>query len=284
MKLWVSRFKLSVGVLVLVILLTALLVVFYVRYFPVTTAQGWIARTWIDSVPRVSALALHPDGGLYVTQEFYPPRGTLLHIQQNGEQQLLLGNLGKPDGLVAFGDGVVVGQESGIAPVLWYRQGHVEELFTGHAVEALAAWNNRYLYTVEDRRGGRLLRYDHATRTLDVLLADGDGMEGITRCPDGGLYFSEKRQGKVYRINEGNPPETVIEGLKKPNYLLCTPEGLWITEDATAHARVLLFADGEISVIARHLRSAQTIIEAGERRMLVAEQGRNRILELIREE
>ena len=274
----------SVGVFVLVILLTALLVGLYVRYFPVTTAQGWIARTWIDNIPRVSALALHPDGGLYATQEFYPPRGTLLHIQQNGQRQVLLGNLGKPDGLVSFGDGVVVGQESGIAPVLWYRQGKAEVLFTGHAVEALAAWSNRYLYTVEDRRGGRLLRYDHATKTLDVLYADGDGMEGITRCPDGTLYFSEKRQGKVYRFNEGNPLESVIEGLKKPNYLLCTAEGLWITEDATAHARVLLFADGEISVIASHLRSAQTIIEAGERRMLVAEQGRNRILELIREE
>lgn len=129
-----------------------------------------------------------------------------------------------------------------------------------------------------------MLHYDHTMKQLEVLYAEGDGMEGITRCPDGALYFSEKRLGKVYRFNEVNSPELVIEGLKKPNYLLCTPEGLWITEDATAHARVLLFADGEISVIARHLRSAQTIIEAGERRMLVAEQGRNRILELIREE
>ncbi|GAA4651484.1 YncE family protein [Kistimonas scapharcae] len=274
----------SLWLFVLVILLTALLVSFYVRYFPVITLQGWIARTWVDNVPRVSALALHPDDGLYATQEFYPPRGTLLHIQKNGERQLLLGNLGKPDGLVAFGDGIAVGQESGIAPVLWYRQGKVEELFTGNAVEALAAWENRYLYTVEDRKGGRLLRYDHTTKRLDVLYADGEGMEGITLCPDGTLYFSEKKQGKVYRFNEINPPEPVIEGLKKPNYLLCTPEGLWITEDATAHARVLLFAGGEISVIASHLRSAQTIIEAGERRMLVAEQGRNRILELIREE
>lgn len=156
MKWWASRFALSVWLLVLVILLTVLLVSFYVRYFPVITVQGWTSRTWIDNVPRVSALALHPDGGLYATQEFYPPRGTLLHIQKNGERRLLLGNLGKPDGLVVFGDGVVVGQESGIAPVLWYRHGKVEELFTGNAVEALAAWGNRYLYTVEDRKGGAL--------------------------------------------------------------------------------------------------------------------------------
>lgn len=277
MKWLTRRFTVSVGLLVL---LTALSVGFCVRYFPVTTASGWSYRVWIDNVPRVSALALHPDGGLYVTQEFYPPDGKLLHIQENGERQVLLGNLGKPDGIVPFGDGVVVGQESGIAPVLWYRQGRIEKLFEGNAVEALIAREGRYLYTVEDRRGGNLLRYDHATKQLEALYTKGDGMEGITRCPDGMLYFSEKRQGKIYRFNEVDPPKPVIAGLKKPNYLLCTPEGLWITEDATAHARVLFFADGKISVVARHLRSAQTIVAVGERRMLVAEQGRNRILEL----
>ena len=201
MTLWANRFTLSVWLLLLVALLTFLLIGFYVRYFPVTTTKGWIARTWIDNVPRVSALALHPDGGLYVTQEFYPPHGTLLHIQKTGERQLLLDNLGKPDGLALLGDGIAVGQESGVAPVLWYRQGQVEELFTGNAVEALAAWRNRYLYTVEDRRGGRLLRYDHQSKHLDVLYSAGDGMEGITRCPDGAIYFSEKRLGKVYPIS-----------------------------------------------------------------------------------
>ena len=100
----------------------------------------------------------------------------------------------------------------------------------------------------------------------------------------GQFIFLKNDWARFTQYHERLPPEPIIEGLKKPNYLLCTATGLWITEDATAHARVLLFVNGEISVIARHLRSAQTIIEAGEQRMLVAEQGRNRILELTRDE
>ncbi|MCY1507108.1 hypothetical protein D9M68_413740 [compost metagenome] len=82
---------------------------------------------------------------------------------------------------------------------------------------------------------------------------------------------------------EGQDP-LALRGLREPGFLLCNREGLWITEDATHMARVLLLdAQGDLNVVLSHLHSPQTIVEASPGRCLVAEQGRNRVLELQRE-
>ena len=48
-------------------------------------------------------------------------------------------------------------------------------------------------------------------------------------------------------------------------------------------ARLLwLDTDGQLQVVADHLRSAQTLLEVAPDRFLLAEQGRNRILEIQR--
>lgn len=66
--------------------------------------------------------------------------------------------------------------------------------------------------------------------------------------------------------------------------LLCDSEGLWITEDSTHNARALLLPpDGPLQVIVRRLRSAQSLLPIGPGRYLLAEQGRDRILEIERQ-
>lgn len=271
---------LSIGLGTVLIVLAG--VGYYIRFFPVMTHDEWEVEVWAEDIPGVSALAHHPEGGLYATQENHAPDGTLLYVQKGGGSLLLLDGLNKPDGLALFQGGVVVSQEGGIAPVLWYDHGRHLQLFTAHAAEGMTTDGGRYLYAVEDRPEGRLLRYDANNHSVDVLFSGGTSLEGVAHCPDGSLYLADKKKGEVYKYLGEDDLEVVLSGLNKSSFLLCTDEGLWITEDATAHGRVLLYADGKLQTIARHLRSAQTIIADGPNRMLVAEQGRNRILALTR--
>ena len=102
-------------------------------------------------------------------------------------------------------------------------------------------------------------------------------------CPDGQLFYAEKTRGWVKRLKEDGADETVWSGLNQPGYLLCTEEGLWVSEDATHMARLLLMdKSGTQHVVLDHLRSPQTLLPVAPRRYLLAEQGRNRILELNR--
>jgi sugar lactone lactonase YvrE len=68
-----------------------------------------------------------------------------------------------------------------------------------------------------------------------------------------------------------------VTGLDHPDQVEVAPDGsVWVTEDATP-GRLLRYADGELTVIAQGLWAPQGIaFREGE--ILVAEQGRNRIL------
>jgi hypothetical protein len=168
--------------------------------------------------------------------------------------------------------------------VLWLHQGQKTELFRGRHIEGIAS-DEKFIYAIEDvSQAGRLLRYDPATRQVDVLREDLKVGEGLAICPDGRIFYSEKKSGwiKLYRPALDVDP-VAHGGLNQPGFLLCNQEGLWITEDATHGAR-LLHADtgGTLLVILEHLRSGQTILSVAPGRLLVAEQGRKRILEISR--
>jgi len=253
------------------------------HFHPVSAAAGWSYREFATDIPMVSALALDADGGLFVTQEFSSRRGSLLRLLPGGERQPVLGELSKPDGLVMFHDGLVVSQEGGTFPVFLLRAGRPEPLFDGNDVEGVAT-DGQLLYAIEDRPSGRLLSYDPVQRRLEVLR---DGLvegEGVARCPDGRLFYTEKAKGWVKQWQPQGPDTLVAEGLDAPGFVQCSADGLWITEDATHGAHVLLVRpDGQLVTVLSHLRSAQTLIARGDGHYLVAEQGRQRILELYRE-
>lgn len=253
------------------------------QFYPVSTATGWQVQVYRDNIAMVSALALDGKGGLYVSQELSSGQGKILKLQADGRLTEVLGGLSKPDGQVMFRGGLVTGQEGGTLPVLWLRDGKAESLFEANNVEGIAT-DGQVLYVIEDARPGRLLRYSPDSGELAVLRAGLDDGEGVSVCADGRLFYTEKRQGLVKQWQAEGPDIVVAAGLNAPGFVQCTADGVWITEDATHMARVLLLeSTGKLRVILDHLRSAQTIIPLGPDNYLVAEQGRQRILKLNRQ-
>ncbi|WP_312244181.1 hypothetical protein [Stutzerimonas nitrititolerans] len=249
---------------------------------PVSATSGWGYRVYYDGIERVSALAKDDRSNLYVTQEYRNGDGTLLKLPANGSVSQVMQGLSKPDGLLAYRGGIAISQEGGNLPVLWMHADKTTSLLIGQGVEQLAS-DGRYLYAIEDQASGRLLRFDPQNGKT-VVLRDGlNEAEAITACPDGRLFYAEKTRGWVKRLNEDGVDETVWSGLNEPGYLLCTEEGLWASEDATHMARLLLLDNtGTEHVVLGHLRSPQTLLRVAPRHYLLAEQGRDRILELNR--
>ena len=171
--------------------------------------------------------------------------------------------------------------EGGKHPVLWWRGGETRSLFSGDSIEGLAS-DGRNLFAIEDvKQNGRLLKYDPETKETMTLRDGLEEGEGVTVCPDGRLFYTEKKKGWIKKFSPGNDDEVIARGLQAPSFLLCNTEGLWITEDLTHRARFLLLDySGAMHTILSHLRSPQTILSIGKERLLVAEQGRGRILEV----
>jgi hypothetical protein len=252
------------------------------QFYPATAATGWEVEVYRDQIPMVSALALDGRGDLYISQELSSGKGKILKLTADGRLTEILAGLSKPDGQVIFRGGLVTGQEGGKLPVLWLRNGETETLFEGNSVEGIAT-DGRVLYAIEDARPGRLLRFNPDSGELTVLREGLDDGEGVSLCPDGRLFYTEKRKGWVKQWQAKGPDIIVADGLNAPGFVQCTSDGLWITEDATHLARVLLLdTGGKLQVILTHLRSAQTLIPLAAGSYLLAEQGRKRILKLER--
>ncbi|MBC9250719.1 hypothetical protein A9179_10570 [Pseudomonas alcaligenes] len=253
--------------------------------YPATAANGWTSSVYLDGIERASALLYDDNGGLYVSQEIQDSQGRILQLYANGQTRRVIEGLSKPDGMAGYRDGVVYSQEQGEHPVIWMNEQGSRELFTADSVEGLAS-DGRYLYAVEDLHGiGRLLRYDFESDSVTTLRSGLDEAESIANCPDGRFFYTEKTLGHIRQLIGNGSDPVVLDGLHEPGFLLCNKEGLWITEDATHMARVLLWqgADRLITVLS-HLRSPQTIVEVAPGHYLLAEQGRNRILQLSRQE
>lgn len=253
------------------------------HWFPVVAASGWTSKVYLDDVAMVAALQTIDDGGVYVTQEFGGADGVLFRQLPDGTRRSVIGGLNKPDGLARFRGGILVSQEGADKPLLWVHGGRAEELFRGTNIEGMDADADR-IYAVEDQKAtGRLLQFEPDSGRMTVLRTGLHEAEGVAVCPDGRLFYSEKAHGWVMQYRPGQEDLLVQGGLKQPGFLTCTAEGLWIAEDATHGARVLLVdAGGVLHVVLSRLRSAQAVLAIGQGRYLVAEQGRQRILEFHR--
>lgn len=253
------------------------------HFYPVQAASSWAIGVYLDHLPMVSAMAADAQGNLYVSQEFGKKRGSVFRINPDGRTEVIIIGLSKPDGLALFRNGIAVSQETGETPVLWWKNGKVETLLSGNSVEGIASDGDR-LFAIEDvKHHGRLLKYDPAERKITVLREGLEESEGIAICPDGALFYTEKKKGWIKRLQPGREDVVVASGLNAPSYLMCNAEGLWITEDATHRARLLLLdTSGKLNTLLSHLRAPQTILAIAPGHYLLAEQGRGRILELHR--
>lgn len=269
---------------VALVLLVGLCIPAWRHFHPVSAADGWTFSVGLPDVRKVSALLPDGEGGAYVSEELDGGQGRILRSLSGGANLELEGGLSKPDGMVMYRGGIAFSQEAGEQPVLWMAEGAVHVLFTAINVEGLAS-DGHHLYAIEDRSGnGRLLRYTPGTGEVSTLRDGLEEGEGVAVCPDGQVYYSEKRKGIVHALHLEQANDPVVLGpLRQPGFLMCNGEGLWISEDATHEARLLLWdRRGTPLAVLSHLRSAQTLVEVSPGRYLLAEQGRNRVLELRR--
>jgi hypothetical protein len=275
------RPRLRLGIILALILASAALTFFtWQHLYPVSAPSGWSYQVYRNGIEAVSALALDEKGNLFVSRELRHGKGSILQIQPDGTTLEVLGGLSKPDGLLIFRGGLVIPQEGGEAPLQWLRDGKRENLLTGVNIEEVAT-DGRYLYAIEDRQSGRLLRYEPETATTTVLRDGLNEAEAITACPDGRLLYAEKQKGWIKQWQPDGNDTLIYRGLNQPGFLACDASGLWITEDATHLARLLrLDNQGNLQVILDHLRSAQTVLPLPNGHLLLSEQGRGRILEL----
>ncbi|MFV3406617.1 MULTISPECIES: NHL repeat-containing protein [Pseudomonas] len=250
-------------------------------FYPVQAADGWQVSVLHDSLAKAASLLPQADGSLLVSRELSAGLGSIVRITPEGDRVVLIDGLSKPDGMVAVDGGWAFSQEVNQAPVSVSRNGQVRSLFLGNNVQGLFNEGD-YLYAIEDRKGdGRLMRYDWRTGQLDVLRSGLSESEGLTRCSDGRLLYTEKAAGKIRALTTGGHDPVVVEGLKNPTFLLCDQRGLWISEDSTHRARLLrIDGDGSRHTVLSFLKAPQSIVPDGKGGYLLAEGGRDRVLRL----
>ncbi|WP_437884059.1 hypothetical protein [Pseudomonas sp. LRF_L74] len=250
------------------------------NFYPVTAASGWSYDVAYRNVHKAASLVQQADGVL-VSQELQDGRGSILHIAPDGTRQLVVEGLSKPDGMIPAQGGVAFSQESGNSPVSLFRQGKVYPLFEANNAQGLWA-DADYLYAIEDRKGdGRLLRYRWSDASLTVLRDNLSETEALTRCSDGRMLYTEKAKGTVRQVSSDGLDPVLLQGLKNPTFLLCDERGLWITEDSTHRARLLLVdPGGQRHTVLSFLKAPQGIVATGNGTYLIAEGGRDRVLAL----
>ncbi|MGY4492817.1 hypothetical protein [Pseudomonas sp. TE3610] len=250
------------------------------HYWPVQAAAGWSTRLVYDNVEKAAGLGF--DGAnVLVTQELRNDAGSLISIAPDGTRTTLVANLSKPDGLAPFMGGHAFSQEWENKPVQLLKDGKVTPLFMGTDVQGLKPDGNR-LYAIEDRHDhGRLMRYDATDGSLTVLRDNLSESESVEICPGRKLLYTAKKQGVVRQFDESGQDPVYVDGITKPTFILCDKRGLWIVEDQTHLARLWLRTpDGKLQVILSHLRAPQELLPTGDNTYLLAEGGRNRVIEL----
>lgn len=251
-------------------------------FFPVQAATAWRYQVIHRDVAKAASLMPMPDGSLMVSQELDDGKGSIVRILPDGTREVVVANLSKPDGMIATRGGWVFSQEASGSPVSFLKDGTVTELFKGEYVQGL--WEDGdNLYAIEDRKEhGRILRYHWPDQTLSVVRDQLNEGESITRCTDGRLLYTEKKKGVIRELTDDGADPAVLTGLNKPTFLMCDARGLWINEDSTHRARLLLVdPQGKQQTILSFLKAPQSIVPTDKGTYLLAEGGRNRVLELI---
>jgi hypothetical protein len=263
------------------VVLAALLFFAWQSFYPVQASNGWSYRVMYKNVQKAASLLPMTDGSLLVSQELQDGKGSILRIAADGSRKVVLADLSKPDGITAAQGGWVFSQEVANKGVSLVRNGQVVDLFSGSGVQGLLD-DGKDLYAIEDRKGdGRLLRYRWSDQSLTVLRDKLSEAEALTRCSDGRVLYSEKERGLVYQLSDGPSDPVVLRNLSKPAFMLCDKRGLWISEDSTHRARLLLIsAGGERHTVLSFLKAPQSVVATDHGTYLVAEGGRNRVLEI----
>jgi hypothetical protein len=248
------------------------------------TAQSndWQITTAFTNLPEVSGLQIDGDS-VYATFETRQHDGQLVSLS-HGVQTTLVDGLQKPDGLSTSLGRLIYTQEFGLSPVFELDNGISTRLFDANGAEGVDSTLNGDVYVVEDRKEGRVLKYERSSGLVTVLASGLDEAEGLCVMESGDVFYSEKGKGEIFRIR-GSVTDLYLSDLNKPGYLYCdeATQSIWITEDRRNFGRLLYSSRAnDYSVIATGLKSPQSIAFNSKDSFLLAEQGRDRILSFHR--
>lgn len=288
-KLPIKSFYLTTTKYILLVIFLAILLggsfLLWQRYYPVVAAKNWQYKVLHNNLEKVSAIYKKPDGSLIVAEELSKQQGRISHIDNNNQRTVLFDNLDKPDGIIELEDGIVFSQEAGHYPVnyLNLENNKLSPLFKGTNVQGLLV-NGNNLYAVEDRgKKSQILRYNLTTKKLDIIRSNLKEAETLAICPDGKKYYNEKGKNYVRLLTQDRTDPIILDSSKtrNPSILQCDQRGLWISEDNSNNSRLLLLKpNGKLKVILSHLRAPQQLLQISQDKYLLAEGGRDRILEL----
>lgn len=273
MALMVNRRVLLISTLLMIALLT--ISAFVLR---ISVHEDWHYVVAHSGIKSVSGIAIDDDI-LYATLETRHYDGQLIAIK-DGVRTILESSLQKPDGLTLCRGNPTYTQERIGTYVYVYRQHQSQPIFETNGAEGIDCLRNGDLFVVEDRPGGRLLKYSNESGTVTELAHALDQAEGVCAMESGVVFYAEKRSDTVYKVENG-VATPFVTGLIKPAFLYCDEDhrGLWITEDRRNFGRLLYSnSAGSLSVIASGLNSPQSLDFDAQGNLFLAEQGKDRIL------
>lgn len=260
----------------------------YFRWRPVEVAQEWRLRVLLDGIEMINSLAVSPQGNVLGTIQLNHGKGRLVRFEESWQPTTLLDGLYKPAGLLPWREGVLITQEEEGMSVMYWTPSGSQPLFKSEYAEGIARLANGNVVVLADRKNGDLTEVNPESGATRILLSGLDKGEGLCSMPDGRIYFTEKQRNTAlyqYRPGDGTVAGSkvpVVGGLQSPGFLLCTPQGIWITEDRTNDGRLLFWDFVNLQVIADHLHAPQAVLFRSQNELLLAEQGRSRLLSLTR--
>ena len=265
------------------VFLCAAIVLAWLRFSPVTVAADWKCDVLQENLDRITSLARLSDGRLLGTlsakqRTGQPGSGQLVQLDiARGKYKVLADKLYKPNGLMPYQDGVVVTQEFSDQPVLLWNERQIKPVFMLVKPESITATQNGRWLIVEDAMNGRLIEFDPQGEKQSILYKGFEAGEGVCVGRDQRIFVVDNKGVDLLEFVNGGMKKTVGD-LNGPGFLHCTDSGIWITEDVTNNGRLLFYDYQNLHVIARHLHSPQSVLEDGDNGVLVAEQGRSRLL------
>ena len=272
--------KLFLGAIIIVALLTA--AAFYYVTMPVFVDAAWQYTEIASDLTNISAVQTDAKGHIYALLEEKTGQGELL-LLHDGIHTQVLGGLDKPDGMIVDGDDLIISEEAGKGRLIRFTPSNqqVVNLAILQSAEGIAVESDGDFLVVEDRNPGSLLSVSK-NGSVTTLLAGLNKAEGVCTSISGRIYIAEKATGRILLLDNGKK-SILINGLHKPGVVICgLADELWITEDKTNSGRLMHYSNNRLKTIARHLHNPQGISFDAGGRLLLAEQGRGRILAFTR--
>lgn len=261
----------------------------WLRFAPVAVADGWRCSEVQGNLQRIVSLARMPDGSIVSTlsakqRAGAPGMGRLIRLDIHaGHHEVLAEGLYKPAGLLPWEDGIVLTQEYPDQPVLLWKDGGLQSLMMLRKPESITVTPQGRWLIIEDSAGGRLLEVDPRDDFRQNVLFEGfvEG-EGVCVGRDGRIFAVDRKRSDLLEYVDGEI-RAIPAGLRGPGFLRCTAAGVWITEDVSNNGRLWFYDYERFHLVASHLHAPQSVLEDGDDAVLVAEQGRSRLLRFMRQ-